>query len=159
MAAPRVVTGARVKVSVKRGNVLKTVGIFSSMSYQVTLDAQPAFILGRYSAASVDYTAMELVNIQARGWRVVGEGAHTAAGVPKLQEMLNAEPLEFTVFDRLTNRVIAKITNVRPVGHSHEFAARQQSELPVSYVGIIAGDEDDDVQQHETQGASELPET
>jgi hypothetical protein len=160
MATPRVVNGARVKVLIqKAGEAPKVIGIFNNLSYQVALDVQPAFILGRYSAASLDYTAMEPVNITARGWRVVGQGAHEAAAVPRLQEMLTAEPIIFQVFDRLTNQNIATITNVRASGHSNEFAARQQSELPVSFLGLIPSDESDEVQQHETDGATDLPQT
>lgn len=160
MAAPRVVSGARVKVLIqKAGQAPQVIGIFNQMSYQVAIDVQPAFILGRFTAASLDNTAMEPVNISCRGWRVVGQGAHTAAGVPKVQDLLNAEPIIFQVFDRLTQRNIATITNVRATGHSNEFAARQQSELPVTFLGLIPSDEDDSVQQHETDGATDLPQT
>lgn len=155
MATPKVLNGARVKVAIAKGNggTPKVIGTFMSLSYNVRLDAQSAYILGRYSAASIDYTALETVDITARGWRVVGEGAHAGAGVPTLQDMMNAEDLVFIVTDRATGARIATITDVKAVGHQHEFAVKQQSEMPVNYIGILAMDESGS--QSELSGATD----
>lgn len=156
MAIPKVVSGQRVKVSInKPGLPPQLVGIFSRAGYAVAIDQQGAWILGRFTAASIDTTAMELVNINATGWRVVGAGAYAAAGVPKVQDLLLADYLTFTYLDRATGEVIAKVESVRPTGFSTEFAIKQLSEMPVSYVGILFTDESG--AQGESSGAADLP--
>lgn len=154
--AGKVLSGNRCKVYVTKDDGSSVlVGIFNRMSYQVSLAAEPAFILGRDSAASIDYTGYEIVSISATGWRVVGQGAHRLAGVPKLQELLTAGYLTFEVFDRGTGESVARISNVRAVGYSGDFASKSLSEMPVNYIGIKAADEDGP--QDEEGTAADLP--
>lgn len=142
MAVPKVVSGQRVVVKQLVPNQpARTVGIYSRAGYAVTYDQQGAWVLGRLTAASIDLTAVELVQINATGWRVVGHGAHVDGGVPKLQDLLLSDYLTFIFLDRATGTVIAKVEQCRPSGYSTEFAIKQLTEMPQSFVGILATDE------------------
>ena len=144
--APRVMSGARAKVSING----KVVGIFANISYALAYDAQPAYILGRYSAAEIDYTAQELVQVSASGFRVVNSGAHALASVPALDKLLNHEYVTIEIVDRQENKAIAIIRNVRPTGYSTSISARQLEEITVNFVGTLVDDESTKNEEHAT---------
>jgi hypothetical protein len=162
MAAPKVMSGARAKVGIHDANDDNTswVGIFSNVSYGVTYDVQPAFILGRFSAAEIDYTAVDVVQVTCSGWRVVGHGWHKEARLPRVQDLLLHEYLEMVVADRQQEALggeprVAKIRNVRPTSASGGFAAKALSESTHTYVGLLVDDESTTNAEHPT--ASDLP--
>lgn len=145
MTAPKIMTGARAKFGIvdPATGLTRYIGIFNNVSYGVTYDAQPAYILGRFSPAEIDYTAQEPVNITASGYRVIGHGAHKEAGVPNLKDLLKHEYLTLTIVDRQSpDKNIATFRNVRPTGFSTTISARNLEEITVSFVGIFADDED-----------------
>lgn len=155
-------SGARAKVGIHDAlsGETKIIGMFSNVSYGVTYEVQPAFILGRYSAAEIDYTSMDVVNITCSGWRIIGAGWHKEGRLPRLQDMLLHEYLEMVVIDRQAEALggeprIAKIRNVRPTSGSGGFASRQLSESTHTYVGLIVDDEDTTNAEHPT--AADLP--
>ena len=144
MAAPKVMSGARAKFGIldPATGQAKYLGIFNNVSYGLTYDAQPAYILGRYSPAEIDYTAQEPVNITASGWRVIDHGAHAEAKVPNLADLLKHEYLTLTIVDRQNpNKNIAVFRNVRPTGYSTTISARNLEEITVTFVGIFVDDE------------------
>lgn len=157
MAAPRTMTGARAKFGfIDPATGTATIcGIFNNVSYGLQYDAQPVYILGRYSPAEIEYTAQEPVRITATGWRVVGHGPHTEAHVPKLQDLLTHEYLTLVLFDRQTNEKIATFHSVRPTGYDTTLANRNLSEVTISFIGLLVDDED--TQNAETPGATDLP--
>ena len=150
--APRVMSGARAKVTITdpNTNTVKTIGIFANISYALAYDAQPAYILGRYSAAEIDYTAQELVQVSASGFRVVNSGAHAHASVPSLDKLLNHEYITIEILDRQENKIIARIQNVRPTGYSTSISARQLEEITVNFVGTLVDDESTSNKEHAT---------
>lgn len=155
MAIPKIFGGHRAICYIsKPGEPTKAVGLFSDISYSLTYTAAPADILGRFSAAEVDYTGVELVDISATGWRIIGQGPHAAAAVPKWQDLLLHDYLTLQVLDRATKEVIATIEKVRPLGYSTSIAAKQLTQIPVRYVGIIVSDESG--ANSESAGASDL---
>jgi hypothetical protein len=155
----RVVSGARALVQCFDGQNAITLGIFSQVSYGLTYEYGTAFILGRYSAASIDYTSVDVVQMQCHGYRVVGHGWHQEARLPYISEMLFPQYLTFQIFDRGTKTPVAKITNVLPTSASGGFTARQLAEMQVTYVGLLVTDESDlnFLKNTETAGAANLP--
>lgn len=141
---PKVMSGARAKVGVVDPNngQLQVVGIYDNFSYGLQYDVSPAFILGRFTAASLDYTSVEPVNCTASGWRVVKHGAHVEGRVPNIKDLLTHEYIQIGVVDRQTLELVATIVDVRPTGYSTAFTARQLTQMTMSYMGILAGDED-----------------
>lgn len=138
MAAPTVMTGARAKVYIGG----KLVGIFNSVAYGLSYDVLPAYVLGRYDAASTDYTGQEVINITASGWRVIGNGPMAAGQMPSLGELMTHQEIEFQVFDRhAPAKPICKITGVRPVSYNTSINARSLSELQMTFVGRQLVDE------------------
>jgi len=135
------------------------VGLFTNISYGVTYDVQPAYILGRYTAAEIDYTAAEVVNITASGWRVVDSGWHKAGRLPRVQDLATAEYIELVVTDRQTGKRIAIIRNVRPTSVSGGFSARSLSESSHTFVGILVDDEEaeEGVTNFEGPGSPSFP--
>jgi hypothetical protein len=152
----KVLSGARAKLGFYDGNQVNYVGIFSDISYGVTYDVQPAFILGRYSAAALDYTAMEVVHITANGFRIVDHGWFQDAQFPSLSQLMTANYMTMSVLDRQTNKEIARIDFVRPVGATGGFSARQLATSTHSYMGILVSDESQP-NNTESPGAMELP--
>lgn len=150
MAAPRVMHGARAQVII--GN--KIIGMFNSISYSVGYDAPDVFILGRFSAAAIEYTAAEPVSGSLSGWRVVGAGAHAGAGLPRVQDLMNADYITLAVLDRQTNKRIAVIKSARLLGASSGQSARQLSELSIPFKGILMDDESGE--NNEGAGAGDL---
>jgi hypothetical protein len=154
--------GARAKLGIYDPATGQTriIGLFNSVSYGLTYDTQPAYILGRFSPAEIDYTAQNEVQIQCSGFRVIGHGPHKEAGVPKLQDLLLHEYMELTIIDRQREALgqdgrIAKFRNVRPTGYSTGMNARNLSELTVNFVGIQVDDED--TTNNEGTGSTALP--
>ena len=146
MAASKVVHGARAKVGVVDPNtgLVSIVGIFNNVSYNLTYDTQPVYIMGRYTAASIENVAAEPVALTCTGWRVVNAGAHVVAGVPKVADLLTSEYLQLVILDRQTGKKIATVRDVRPTGYSSSVGARQLTEITVGYMGIYCDDESTD---------------
>jgi hypothetical protein len=137
MADQKILHGARAQLIVNG----KKVGIFSDISYGVNYDVQPAFILGRYSAAELTYVGMDVVNVNATGFRVVDNGAYVAASMPKLQELMAHNEISLEIFDRQTNKSVLSVIGVRPVSWNSGQAARSLSTFSVTFLGRLASDE------------------
>lgn len=160
-------SGARAKLGIIEGGPdgkAKFVGIFNSVSYSLTYDAQPAYILGRYSPAEIEYTAQEPVQITASGWRVIKHGPHRDGKVPALKDLLTHEYLSLVVEDRQQGGAtddpkgrIAVFRNVRPTGYSTTITARQLEEITVTFVGILVDTPDDGIENNEAASASVMP--
>lgn len=142
--APKVFSGARGKVYIENpnGGGNQLIGIFSNISYNVTYDTTPAYILGRWTPAEIDYSSVSPVNITAGGWRVVGLGPHEGGQLPRIQDLLLHQYLTIQIFDRETQEYVATIQFVRPTGFHSNVTARQLSDMTLSYVGILVEDED-----------------
>jgi len=156
--ASNIMTGARALVRIQRGTTEEPItGIFTNISYGYTYDTQPAYILGRYSAAAIDYTALEVVNITASGWRIVGRpgGIHDLAALPKLEELLKAPIITITITDRQNpDKILTTIKHVRCTGVSTGYSSRQMSEATFTFVGISVDDEG--TVNNEAVGAAEI---
>lgn len=156
--ASKVLHGARATVWING----KLIGIFTNVSWGLSYDAQPAYILGRFSPAEIDYTAQEMVSISASGWRIYDKGPHVSpeqggAGIPRLQDLLNADYAVFEIFDRANpGRPIMKVTDVRHTGYSQSVSSRQLTEISMTFVGRNVDAENGDAAS-ETAGATELP--
>ena len=145
MSAPKVMSGARAKIGFMTKTKTTYFGIYNNFSYSVRYDVAPAYILGRYSAASLDYTSAEIVQCTAVGYRVINHGPHTDGQLPKLADLLTHDSIVLLCLDRLNpSKAIATITDVRPAGYSTSIAARQLEDVSMQYVGILCDDEDTD---------------
>ena len=143
MAAPKAMSGARAKVGfIDSAGQPRYVGIYNNFSYGVVYDVQATFILGRYSAGSLDYTAMEPVNASGNAYRVIRNGPHTTGMVPRLKDLLTHPGVTIAVFDRLTKLRMAQINDVRPLGYNTALSARQLEEMALPYMGLLVDDED-----------------
>jgi hypothetical protein len=154
--ASKVLHGARAKLGVYDGTNVTYIGIFSDISYGVTYDVQPAFILGRYSAAALEYTGMEVVHITANGFRIVDHGWFEDAQFPSLSELMSHNYMTLSVLDRQTNKEIARIDYVRPVAATGGFTAKQLASSTHTYMGILVSDESQP-DNNESPGAMSLP--
>jgi hypothetical protein len=95
----------------------RVVGIWNNFSYQVTYDVQPAFILGRYSAAELTRLASS-PSITAQGWRVVNHGPFKTGRLTNVKDLLHQEYLLLQVWDRQTKKYVANIRGCLPTGTS-----------------------------------------
>lgn len=154
---PKVMHGARATVSIYDPTTgqAKVVGIWNNFSYQVNHDVQPAFILGRFSAAELITTGVEPVSITAQGWRVVGHGPYAEGRLTNLLNLLNQEYLLLSVFDRQTKQMVAKIRYCLPTGFSSTLSAKQLQESTNTYLGLLMDDES--TEQNEASDAADLP--
>lgn len=151
----KTVHGARAKVYVydEKSPNGRLVGIWSHFGYSVSIDVQPSWILGRYTAAELSTTGVEPVSITAGGWRTVDHGVFVDAGVTNVKDLLNQLPIVMSVIDRQTGKTIATITGCLPTGYTQNLTARQLTELNCSYMGLLAMDESGE----DTDPGVELP--
>lgn len=156
MSQAKTMHGARAKLGIMdpvTGDV-RIVGLFSNVSYGVAYDMQPIYTLGRFSPAEIVPTGQEAVSVTATGFRIVDNGPHVAAKVPKLQDLLNHEDLSLALIDRQTGKQIMTVFNVRPTGYQTTVGARGVQEITVNFIGIKIEDESGD--QEETPGATSI---
>lgn len=157
MAQAKVMHGARAQVIVGG----KKVGIFNSISYGLNFETQDVFILGRFSAAEIGYTAQDVVSVSASGWRMIDAGPHDKNGaqLPQLQELLTHNDITLAIYDRLTGKQVATITGVRPTSYSTSINQRQMQEISVTFKGLLLSDETATNAENSGAGnkASELP--
>lgn len=143
--------GARAQLAIN-GQI---VGIFNTVSYGVSYDANPVFILGRFNAAEIALTGMDAISVTCGGFRVVDGGPYKVASVPKLQDLLNHEDITLAIFDRQTGEQILTVVGVRPTGYDTSVSARGLQDLTVKFLGLSLSDEDGD--QEETPNAVNYP--
>lgn len=155
--AAKVMSGARAKVSIYDPTTgqAKVVGIWNNFSYSVNYDVQPAFILGRFSAAELSTTGVEPVAISASGWRVVDHGPFVEGRLTNLKDLLLQEYLVLSVIDRQTGKTVATIHGCLPTGTSTTLSARQLQESTNSYMGLLMDDES--TVNTEAASAADLP--
>ena len=153
----KIMHGARCKIGIVDSTTgqVRYVGIYNNVSYSVNYDVQPAFILGRFTAAALEFTAVEPVSVTCSGWRVVRHGAHVDGRLPSVKDLLRYDYLQIVLFDRQELVPIATIRQVRPTGYSSSLTARQLTEMTCSYLGIPGDDED--VAKDEASDAASLP--
>lgn len=161
MAQSKSLHGARAVLWV--GN--SPVGVFHNCSYGVNYGIQPAFILGRFSAAELVYTSMEVVQLQMSGFRVTDYGPFAVVDpstgsrlVPKLQDLLKYDDISVSLYDRLgtdPNSPIMVVTMVKPRGFSINMAARSLADMTVSMEGLHLADESGD--NDEAADSTNLP--
>ena len=149
--ANKIMHGARAQVIING----KTVGIFTNVSYGMTLDVQPAFVLGRFSPVELAYTAAEPIGISASGWRVVDHGPFQDTAMPRLQDLLVAEDMTFSIYDRQTDKNIMPVVGVKHSGFNTSVAPRALEEMTLNFVGLKLSDEF--AENEEAKGASDLP--
>lgn len=135
----KTVTGARAKLYINQ----KLAGIFSNVSYGVTYDVQPIYILGRYNAAELVYTGMNTVDVTATGFRVMDNGPYEIGALPQLQELLAHEDIQLALNDRGddNNRAFMVVDAVRPTGFSGSTAAKGLVDCTVTFMGTTFSDE------------------
>lgn len=133
--------GARALLYIGHAGKTQLSGVFHNCSYTVTYDVAPAYILGKFQPGELVYTAQEPVQVQCGAFRVVGNGPHGTMGVPKVQDLLNAEEVTVTIVDRVTDKILMTVTGCRPTGHSANFQSRSLTDLSVQMMGIGYGDE------------------
>jgi hypothetical protein len=162
MATSKVMHGARAILWI--GNT--AIGIFNNVSFGVQYDISPVFILGRTGAAELVYTGMEVVQVQASGFRVMQHGPFAtvdsstgSALVPKLQEILNYTDLVVSLHDRLEpdpdKSTIMTLTNVKPQGFTSSVGARGLQDISVTFQGLHLSDESGS--NNEDPTAADLP--
>lgn len=138
--------GARAQLAID-GQI---VGIFNNVSYGVSYDANPIYILGRFNAAEIALTGMDPISVSAGGFRVIDGGPYKVASVPKLQELLNHEDITLAIFDRQTGKQILTVVGVRPTGYDTSVSARGLQDLTVKFMGLALSDEDGDQDEEKT---------
>ena len=151
----KTLSGARLKVGILDGADVKWVGIFTTVSWGNTMDAQPLYVLGAFAPVEIIYTAAEAVRVTASGFRIVGQGAHKATNMPYIQNLLDSQYLTLVIYDRQTTQTIATISDVRVLSYDTTSTARNPQEMTVTFMGRIVSDESG--ANSEGQGASVLP--
>lgn len=157
MSVPKTMSGARAKFGIfdPQTGESRILGTVSSVTYGLTYEAQPAYVLGRFTAGTIQHTSVDIVHITASGWRNFGLGAHKEMSLPQVQDLLLYQPIELFVVDRATEAQggeprVAKIRNVLPVSFSGGFSAKSLSEMGTNYVGILVDDESVTNAEHPT---------
>lgn len=131
------------------------VGLFDSIDYGGGIMLEPAFILGRSSAAEIVETGYEVVNVNLGGFRIIGQGVHVLPKFPKVQDIVNLGEFKIDVIDRQSGQPVATILRCKWARYSTGFQARSLTRVNMSCMGLILQDESGD--QGEGSGAADLP--
>ena len=158
-----VLAGARAKVAFidPSTGLARIVGIFSSVDYGLNYTTEPAFILGRYSAAANDYTSQDIIRLTCSGYRIFNHGPFADAGLPPLQGLLTADYIQLALIDRqgelagIADSRFAKFFSVRPTGFTTGANARSLQQMTFHYEALQLGDETNT--NAEGAGATILP--
>jgi len=137
MATNKVMSGARGQLFIEG----QLIGIFSDVSYGVDIDVAPAFVLGRFSPSELTVTGQEAISINATGWRIVGQGPYVSAGVPKLQDLLTADDITISLYDRETGQFIMTVVGCRSTGWNTTLNSKAQQTVTVRFLGLRLDDE------------------
>lgn len=152
MAAPKTVHGARAKISLNN----QVIGIWTSFDYSVAYDVAAVYILGRFSAAELVTTAIEPVNIDASGFRIVKNGFFKQGQLTQLKDLLNQEGIVVTVIDRQNPDLrLAVIKGCKPTSTTMSVSAKQLATGRNSYMGLLMDEED--FLNDEAADATDLP--
>lgn len=159
-----VMSGARAKCAMvdPATGLTSIIGIFSSVDYGLNYTTEPAFTLGRYSAAALDYTSQDIINLTCSGFRVIGNGAFAVAGLPQLQNLLLSDYIQLAIIDRqselkgVQDARMAKFFSVRCTGFSTGANSRSLQQLTIHYSAINLGEENIP-SNIEGPGATSLP--
>jgi len=144
-----IMSGPRAKVAMvdPSTGLVSIIGIYSSVDYGLTYATEPAFTLGRFSAAANDYTSQDIIHLTCSGFRVIGNGAFVVAGLPKLQDLLLSDYIQLAIIDRQSelkgaaDARMGKFFSVRCVGFSTGANARSLQQMTVRYEAINLGEE------------------
>lgn len=142
----KTVTGARAKLYVvDASGTPQLAGIFTNVSYGVTYGVTPVYILGRFNAAELVYTDMDVVNVTMTGFRVMENGPYAIGNVPQLQDLLQHEDTSLFIQDRQTSDAakanIMTVTGLRTTGFDSTTSARGLQDLTVRAMGTVLKDE------------------
>jgi hypothetical protein len=145
----QVMSGARAKVALylPSTGLSQVVGIFSSIDYGLNYQTEPAFTLGRFSAAANDYVSQDIIGITCSGFRVIKHGPFVDAGIPALQDLLLSDYIQLSIIDRQTELLrngdarMAKFFSVRPTGFTTGMNGRSLSQITFHYQALNLGDE------------------
>lgn len=137
MAQSNTITGARCIFKIN-GNVA---GMFTDVSWSQSYAEQDLFVLGKYAAQDIVYTASNTVDVSATGYRAYSKGAFVVAELPKISDLAlhNSITLEIE-FDK-EDKGILYVAGVRPLGYSSRVSARGVVEMSINFKGLYATDE------------------
>ena len=138
-----VMSGARAKLGFYNSDTQSVtyIGIYSSVSYNYGIDVQACYLLGRYSAASLENVSVDTVHISASGYRIVNHGPMAEGHFPRLDQLAQAGYLSMVIVDRQSDTIVANITQVKPVNYSGGFTMRTLASIDMTYMGILVSDE------------------
>jgi hypothetical protein len=138
MATSPHVHGARAIVSVNG----RKIGIWTTLSYSLSYDVVPSFLLGRYSPAALTTTGVEAVNVTCGGWRLIDHSFFNEGACTELKDMLTQEDITMTVIDRATGKNIATFKGCLPTGVSSDLSSKQLASGSNSYLAMLVDTED-----------------
>lgn len=151
----KVLHGARVQLMVGDENGANVVGIFTSCSYGMSYSTQPIYVMGANAPVEILQTAQEAIRVTATGWKVLDNGPHVSAKLPRLQDILTSGYIVLKLWDRETNREIMTVTDVKVVGFDGGFHQSNPSDITVTFMGRLLSDET--VANDERADATVLP--
>lgn len=149
--AKKTVHGARATLSIN-GNV---VGLFDSCSYNVGLDVSAVYLLGRFSPAELVTVGVEPVGLTMSAFRVVDHGVFKDIAFTRIQDLLDQNYIEITLYDRQSDKRIGTVQSAVPTGQSASVSARQLMTQTVTFQGLMFSDESGT--QAEPAGSTDLP--
>ena len=148
-------TGARaiVKVTDVNGKA-QIVGVFDSCTWAVNHGLEPLHMLGRYNPQEIAINSYEAVTVNCSGFRLIDNGPHVGARVPKLEDLLNFQTVDLSITDRQSGSTLLIVSDCVPINYSTQINARATSRIQITYTGIVAADESGAQEDGVIEGAS-----
>lgn len=137
MAQSTTITGARCLLKIN-GEVQ---GMFTDVSWGQSYSEQELFVLGKFSAQDIVYTASNTVDVSATGYRAYNKGAFIVAALPKIQDLATHQTITLEIEFAGNDKGIIQVFGVRPLGYSSRVSARGVVEMSINFKGLRASDE------------------
>jgi hypothetical protein len=137
MGVSTTITGARCLLKIA-GEIQ---GMFTDVSWGQSYSEQELFVLGRYSAADIVYTAANTVTVSATGYRAYNKGAFVVAKLPTIAQLSAYQGITLEIEFAGNDKGIVQVFDVKPIDYSSRASARGVMELSITFKGIISSDE------------------
>ena len=141
MAFPKIMTGARAKLSINGA----AVAFATNVGYRIAIPHAPINVLGRYSAARHEPLGYD-VTVTCGVMRFVDEVGGNSPDVesliqPTVQTIMDKEDMKIEILDRKNGKTILVVNRARLTDRGGNMGARDLLTENWTFVGIIADSE------------------
>lgn len=160
MSLPKITTGARAILKIDN----KVIAYATNVGYRISMPHAPVNVLGRYSAARHEPLGYD-VTVNCGVLRFVNTGGEgnapdgSAGIMPTVNDIISKDDIKIEVIDRKTAQSIIVVNRARCTDRSGNLGSRDLLTENVTFVGIIAENDETGPQAEQSPAGSPAPNT